>query len=409
MDITTKYALITSGLKEIIADEVIIKKIMAVRPLKIYWGTAPTGSIHIGYLLPLLKIVDFTKANCDVTILLADLHAFLDNKKTPLKQLDNRTLYYKELIKIILSTLGANMSKIKFVKGTDFQLSREYTMDMYKLNSLTTLRTATHAGAEVVKQSNNPNMTGLIYPTLQVLDEQYLNTDVQFGGVDQRKIFMFAREMLPKIGYKKRMHFMSDMIPALSKTATTITTHLQPSSPSSLVLNIDILDSKEQSIKKITKTFSQPHTTHDNALLNLLEKSLNTQLTHNTQPIQKMSASSTSLKIDILDTKKQIKKKINQTFCEPQNTTDNTLLILLDKLLFPLLRNQPFIINRPEQYGGNIKFNNIQQVTKAIDTNELHPSDFKHGVASLLTAILTPIKNEFTRNKLDKLYRQAYK
>ena len=32
----------------------------------------------------------------------------------------------------------------------------------------------------------------------------YKSVDAQFGGVDQRKIFMFARDHLPKIGYKKR-------------------------------------------------------------------------------------------------------------------------------------------------------------------------------------------------------------
>jgi tyrosyl-tRNA synthetase len=44
---------------------------------------------------------------------------------------------------------------------------------------------ARKAGAEVVKQAQHPLLSGLLYPGLQALDEQYLGCDAQFGGVDQ--------------------------------------------------------------------------------------------------------------------------------------------------------------------------------------------------------------------------------
>ena len=46
---------------------------------------------------------------------------------------------------------------------------------------------------------------------LQALDEEYLKVDAQFGGVDQRKIFMFAEKCLPQLGYTKRAHLMNPM------------------------------------------------------------------------------------------------------------------------------------------------------------------------------------------------------
>ena len=54
-------------------------------------------------------------------------------------------------------------SKIKFVRGTSFQLTAKYSMDVYRLMSKTSLRDATKAGAEVVKQSKNPKMASLLY------------------------------------------------------------------------------------------------------------------------------------------------------------------------------------------------------------------------------------------------------
>ena len=44
------------------------------------------------------------------------------------------------------------------------------------------LGSAKKAGAEVVKQTSNAPLSGLLYPILQILDEQHLKVDAQFGG-----------------------------------------------------------------------------------------------------------------------------------------------------------------------------------------------------------------------------------
>jgi tyrosyl-tRNA synthetase len=63
-------------------------------------------------------------------------------------------------------------------------------MDNYRLCATVTEHDAKKAGAEVVKQVESPLLSGLLYPGLQALDEQYLDVDFQFGGVDQvRSIF----------------------------------------------------------------------------------------------------------------------------------------------------------------------------------------------------------------------------
>ena len=40
----------------------------------------------------------------------------------------------------------------------------------------------------------SPLLSGMLYPLLQALDEEYLHVDCQFGGVDQRKIFTLAEK-----------------------------------------------------------------------------------------------------------------------------------------------------------------------------------------------------------------------
>jgi len=81
----------------------------------------------------------------------------------------------------MLESIGVPLDKLRFVRGTDYQLSREYTLDMYRLSSLVTEHDAKKAGAEVVKQVASPLLSGLLYPGLQALDEEYLK--VRAGDV----------------------------------------------------------------------------------------------------------------------------------------------------------------------------------------------------------------------------------
>jgi len=301
LSIEEKYDLITRNLQEILGDPEILKQILAKRPLKIYWGTAPTGRIHIGYFVQLLKIADYLKAGCEVTILIADLHAFLDNLKSSWDELNKRSTYYIEIIKESLKSLNVNTEKLKFVRGTDFQLSKEYTMDVYKINSITTLSDAKHSGAEVVKQTNNPVMTSLLYSSLQSLDEEYLDVDAETSGIDQRKIFVYARKYLPRIGYRKRFHFMTPMVPGLR-----------------IIKNLEEKEIKKENLEelkeKIFKSLDKCDTKellHEKLDEFLVEMKRSKDKTKN-EIADKMSASKLDSKIDILDSKGSIRKKINR-------------------------------------------------------------------------------------------------
>lgn len=120
---TDKYKLITRNLAEWLGDEK-LKSILKEHDLKLYWGTATTGKPHIGYFAPMSKIADFLRAKTEVTILFADLHAYLDNMKAPWELLELRTQYYEAIIKAMLKSIDVPLDKLKFVKGTDYQLSK---------------------------------------------------------------------------------------------------------------------------------------------------------------------------------------------------------------------------------------------------------------------------------------------
>lgn len=210
----------------------------------------------------MIKIAQFLRAGCQVKILLADIHGFLDNLKAPIELVNFRAEYYKFVITALLKAVGVSLDKLEFVLGSSYQLTPEYTMDLFRLSSIVTEHDAKKAGAEVVKQVENAKMSGLIYPLMQSLDEQFLNVDAQFGGVDQRKIFALASEVLPKIGYKERAHLMNPMVPGLAGGK------MSASDPDS---KIDILDNGDVVKRKIKKAYAAAQQTEGNGMISFVE------------------------------------------------------------------------------------------------------------------------------------------
>ncbi|CAG8013731.1 unnamed protein product [Penicillium salamii] len=254
----SRFDLIASNLQEFLNPEIIEKILIEGRSPRVYWGTATTGRPHIGYFLPALKIAQLLKADCEVTVLLADIHGFLDNLKAPLELVDNRAIYYRNVVTALVQSVGVDTSKLNFVLGSSYQKSPEYVMDVYRMASMVSESAAKKAGAEVVKQTGNAPLSGLLYPILQVLDEQHLNADCQLGGA--------ATEWLPKLGYRVRAHIMNPMMAGLGGQ--------KMSSSDGADAKIDLLDDAAAVAKKIKKAECFPKIVEDNGVLSIVENIL---------------------------------------------------------------------------------------------------------------------------------------
>ena len=242
MDINKRFELIKRNTAEIVSEDELKKLLSEKKQPVVYLGTAITGKPHVGYFLWVLKLADFLKAGFKVKILLADLHGVLDN--TPWNVVDKRYEYYEKIIPLMFESLGIKKNKnLVFVKGSEFQLAPEYMYDLLQLATKNSIHDAKKAASEVVKFGDHPKLSGLIYPIMQTLDEQYLDVDVQYGGVDQRKILMFARENLPRIGYKSRIEIMTPLVPGLL-SGKKMSASLEKS-------KIDLLDDEKEIHQKI--------------------------------------------------------------------------------------------------------------------------------------------------------------
>lgn len=256
MDINKRLELIKRNTVEIISEEELKKLLSLKKNPGVYLGTAITGKPHIGYFVWVIKLADFLKAGFNVKLLLADLHGALDG--TPWDLLEKRFEYYNKIIPLMFKCIGADVKDFKLIKGSEFQLTKDYFYDLLRLSTVATSHDATKAAAEVVKFTENPKLSGLIYPLMQSLDEVYLDADIQYGGLDQRKIMVFARENLSKIGYSPKIEIMTPIIPGLVG---------KKMSASDEKTKIDLLDDEQTVINKIKNAYCEEGVVEDNGVL----------------------------------------------------------------------------------------------------------------------------------------------
>ncbi|MBN2458614.1 tyrosine--tRNA ligase [Candidatus Woesearchaeota archaeon] len=256
MDTDERFRLVTRNCEEIVTEEELRSLLKKKEHPSVYLGTAITGRPHVAYFLWVLKLADFLKAGFKVKLLLADLHGALDN--TPWEILEKRFNYYNAVIPLMFKAVGADIKNFEIIRGLDFQKDADYFYDVLRVSTYASVHDCKKAGSEVVKMDDNPKLSGLIYPIMQMLDEEYLGVDVQYGGTDQRKIFMFAREYHPKIGNKRRVEVMTPIIPGL------IGKKMSASDESS---KIDLLDSETDVKEKLKKAFCPEGEVEENGVL----------------------------------------------------------------------------------------------------------------------------------------------
>jgi len=176
-----------------------------------YVGYETSGKVHLGHMLTANKLLDLQKVGFDVVVLLADLHAFL-NEKGSLEEVRKIADYNRDCF----MALGLDPERTEFVYGTDYQLKPDYMLKILQMARNTTLNRARRSMDEVSRSAENPMVSQMIYPLMQAIDIADLHIDLAVGGIDQRKIHMLAREELPRLGLPAPVCMHTPLIPGLN-------------------------------------------------------------------------------------------------------------------------------------------------------------------------------------------------
>lgn len=187
------YELATRNTVEIITDDD-LRSLISREKKSVYAGYEPSGEIHLGHLVTVNKLIDLQEAGFEVVVLLADLHAFL-NRKGTMEMVGELAEYNRRCFE------GLGLRNVRYVLGSDLQLSPDYQLMVLRLSQQITLNRAKRSMDEVGRNMDAPTVSQMIYPIMQMVDIAQLNVDAAVGGIDQRKIHMLAREYLVAAGY----------------------------------------------------------------------------------------------------------------------------------------------------------------------------------------------------------------
>jgi len=299
-----------------------------------YIGFEPSGLMHIGQLTCVYKCRELVECGFEVTFLLADWHAQINDKLGgKMGNIQKAGDYLKD----VWAACGLPESEnMKFVFASEMVDRAEYWEKVIRVAKNTTLARMKRA-MDIMGRSGDEvdvDASKFIYPAMQVADIFDLGIDVALGGMDQRKAHMLARDIAGKLGYKKPIAMHTPLLSAL---------------------------------------------TGQNRM----------------DPIAgKMSKSNPDAGISIHDSDDDVRRKIKKAFC-PMEDPDNPVTEICKYLIFPY--SGSMVIDRPEKWGGPLTYMSFDDLVKAYG-KELHPQDLKKAVAEYVIELLKPIKEYFKAN-----------
>jgi tyrosyl-tRNA synthetase len=353
-----------------------------------YIGFEPSGTAHIGWMVCTDMVRRLSSAGFEVTILLADWHAQINDKLGgDLAAIQGCGRYMMEAFE----ALGVPKASVRYVWANDLAADPKYWAMVVRVMKNTTLarmrRSMTIMGRS--EEEGDSDMSKFLYPAMQVADIFHMGIDVAYGGLDQRHAHMLARDVAPKLGRTPPVAVHTPLVPGLKGTGRMDATASVGAGAA------QAKDPLEALIQEELNRGRDRDTAVAEAKRRLAEK----QLLEG-----KMSKSDPTSGIFIHDTPDEVRKKLKAAHCPAKQVEDNPVLDLLRLVIWPRLaelhKDGPprFEIHRPEKFGGNKIYVGYEALLTEFKTGALHPLDLKMGVADAVNVLLEPVRRHFAKH-----------
>jgi len=194
---------LSRGLEEVIGLDYLKEKMLRGEKIKLYFGIDPTSTnIHIGHVVPLLKLKDFMDLGHKVVFLVGNFTALIGDTsdKTSMRpaitseQIAKNLQTYKQQTSKIL-----DFEKVELVFNGDW-LEKLNFKDIVLLAQQFTLKPFLDREliAKRLKEEQPIGLHELLYPIMQAYDAYHMNVDLQIGGTDQRFNMLAGRDLQKK-------------------------------------------------------------------------------------------------------------------------------------------------------------------------------------------------------------------
>jgi len=341
--------------EEIIGGEELKKLLESGQELIAYDGFEPSGQIHIAQgLVRAINVNKMIKAGVKFRMWVADWHAMANNKMGgDLEKIKTVGKYFIE----VWRASGMDLSKVEFLWASDMAKNPDYWKLVLQVGKSNALKRFVRTAEMMGREESLEKLTGahIIYSCMQVADIFMLKANITQLGMDQRKVNMLAREVGPMLGFWKPVVVSHHMLMGLSKAPPL--------------------------------TEAVRNGTSESAITRTIER--------------KMSKSNPDSAIFMTDTTEDIQKKINKAYCLEGDTKENPILEYCKYIIFESfdrLNITEFVVERPEKWGGTLKFKIFKDLEETFAKKELHPQDLKVSVVKYLDALLQPVRKHFEEN-----------
>ena len=237
------------GVAECVTEDELDKLLSSKDSPKAYVGFEPSGLLHAGSLVPMLKCRDLVEAGFEVTILLADWHGYINDKLGgSWDNLRAGVEYQRQMFSVFCPG-------VKFRTASDLVSQDGYwemVLRVSKASSLKRMRRALSIMGRDEKDGDR-DMSKFFYPAMQATDIYALNVDLALGGMDQRHAHMLARDAADKLQLSKPVALHTPLLGSLSGPGRMDTDVKMSKSNSSGTLLVH--DSKKVLTKKLSKAY----------------------------------------------------------------------------------------------------------------------------------------------------------
>ena len=346
MDVETKFELIKREPTEEIITEQELRELLETNDHpQHYQGFEISGMLHLGnFILSGFKLNDFIKAGIKCQVYLADWHSFINNKfGGDWDKILKAAKYYAEAFRFFCPG-------VKIVVGSElYHNNDEYWKNVIKFSKHMTIARTLRCMTIMGRSENEKlDLSQYYYPPMQAVDIKEIGADIPHGGMDQRKAHVLAREIFPKMGWKKPVAVHHHLLMGIAKPVS--------------------LKAK-----------------------NKLEAVV----------ASKMSKSKPWTAIFVHDAEEDIKAKLEKAWCPERQTEMNPVLEIVKYVVFHDAKS--FEIQRPQKFGGDVAFDSYEELERAFAEGKIHPQDLKLNVARAIDKIITSIRKHFEKPKNKKL------
>jgi len=255
MDTESRLGLVTRNAMEIVTAEELKTLLETNSKPTAYIGYEPSGLVHTGQLITAAKILDMQNAGIEVTVFLADWHAFINDKVGG--KLENIRIC-GEYMKECFLAAGVKDSA-KFVWASDLINHSSYWEKFLRIAKASSLMRIKRAMTIMGRNEDEAEIDAskVMYPPMQAADIFELGVDIAYAGMDQRRAHMLARDAAEKLGWKKPIALHTPLLMSLlgGERMDPVEAKMSKSKPDSAVY---MHDSPQEIQRKMKNAFCPP-------------------------------------------------------------------------------------------------------------------------------------------------------